>query len=213
MITEWNVFIAIDEIESFADLIDEWEKETNGMEGCKQRRSGLISTQAIMSSYAFEVAIKTLVWMDNPYKGVAAIHDLPELYKELKEDTKAGLEQIGITYQELKRNPMPVVSSRYLMEIRHSKKCRNECRKKCKEKCRKHYERQERLFEKHPVFCDSKKLEECKTHKAKCKKECKNQCKHGCQVGPVLTVYSPTQLKGLVGFIQKKMESAELLIF
>ena len=132
MITEWNVFIAIDEIESFADLIDEWEKETNGMEGCKQRRSGLISTQAIMSSYAFEVAIKTLVWMDNPYKGVAAIHDLPELYKELKEDTKAGLEQIGITYQELKRNPMPVVSSRYLMEIRHSKKCRNECRKNAK---------------------------------------------------------------------------------
>ena len=213
MITEWNVFIAIDEIESFADLINEWEKEISEIDRCNQKRFGLIDTQEIISSYAFEVAIKTLVWMDNPYKGFAPIHNLPELYKELKEDTKAGLEQIGITHQELKKNPMPVTSSRYSMEIRHNKKCRNECIEKCKEECQKYYESQANMFEHHPVFYDSKKSEEYKVHKAKCQKECKNQCKHGCKADPRQIVYPSTLLKGLVGIIKKKMESAELLIF
>lgn len=199
MIAEWNVFVAINEVQAFSDLIDEWGEETGRREGCKQRRSGLISTQAIMSSYAFEIAIKTLVWIDNPHEGVEATHDLLKLYRELKEDTKARLEKIGVTYQSLSKDHSPFVKNRYPMEIRYDQKCRDECRKRCKEECKEYYSKQ------HP--------EDYKNHKkAECKKECKNQCKDGCKVDFVKVVYRPEHLRDLVKLIEEKMATAELLV-
>ena len=60
-ILNWNVLAAIDEIEAYCELLDGWEKETDSGEMCKNTETGLISAQAIMSSYALEVAIKSFV--------------------------------------------------------------------------------------------------------------------------------------------------------
>ena len=116
-IHNWGVVYAIDEIEAYSDLLDDWHKEQNSAEISKNKRTGLISTQAIMSSYALEIAIKSFVALDNPDKGIPTTHNLLKLYDELEDDTKELLKQVEITRQKLKDNPEPFVSNRYSMEI------------------------------------------------------------------------------------------------
>ena len=202
-IRNWNVLAAIDEIEAYSDLLDGWEKETDSGGISNNKRVGLISAQAIMSSYAFEIAIKSFFELDNPDRGVPATHNLVTLYDELNDDTKKLLKQVKITGQNLKDDPEPFLSNRYSMGY----DCREECRVECKAECRKRYkERWKKYCEKE---CNEEGEEECENklrreHEKKCEKECKKRCRKGCGKEFKWVVYSAAELRKLAHFLTCK---------
>ena len=114
---DWRSRYAIDEIEVYCDLLEHLQNKIDSLEtGDKNQKSALINVQAVTSSYAFELAMKSLWALDNPDKPVPHTHDLVEIFAGLKEETVKALEGYELSLKVLKRTPEPFSSNRYSME-------------------------------------------------------------------------------------------------
>lgn len=97
-------------LEHLQDKID--GLETRG----KDEEAALINVQAVISSYAVEIAMKSLWALDHPDKPIPHTHDLVKVFDGLKEETRKSLEGIQLTRQVMEVMPKPFISNRYSME-------------------------------------------------------------------------------------------------
>ena len=86
--------------------------ETRG----KDEEAALVNVQAVMSSYAVEIAMKSLWALDNPAESVPHEHNLATIFDGLKEETVSSLKLLQLTREVLETRPSPFVSNRYSME-------------------------------------------------------------------------------------------------
>ena len=113
----WDTSTAIDEIKVYCILIDHLDDKIDLLENSdKNEKSAMINVQAVISSYAIELAMKSLCALDNPDNNVPHEHDLTKILEKLNTDTVKSLERLHLSHEELKRFPAPFVSNRYLME-------------------------------------------------------------------------------------------------
>ena len=116
----WRSYRAINEIDIYCDLLDNLHSRIDSLETRgKDEEVVLKNVQAVISSYAFEIAIKSFWAIDNPTECVPHEHNLVILYDGLKEETKKSLEQFQITKERLANWPKPFVSNRYSMECKN----------------------------------------------------------------------------------------------
>ena len=114
----WRSYRAIDEIEVYCDLLDILAHRRTGQENqVRKRRATLFNVEAVISSYALEVGLKSLWALDNP-KGIVRIlgHNLDKAYDGLKPGTIDSLKLLGLTREGLAKVPKPFESNRYSME-------------------------------------------------------------------------------------------------
>ena len=113
----WDTSTAIDEIKVYCILIDHLDDKIDLLENRdKFEKSAMINVQAVISSYAIELAMKSLCALDNPDNNVPHQHDLTKILEKLNTDTVKSLERLHLSHEELKSFPDPFVSNRYLME-------------------------------------------------------------------------------------------------
>ncbi len=113
----WHPHHAINEIEVYSDLLDHLQDRID----CLKPRDGnervaLINVQAVLSSYAFEIAMKSLWALDHLYESVPHEHSVVKIFNGLKDETKKSLEEFQLTRQVLEGTPKPFVTNRYSME-------------------------------------------------------------------------------------------------
>ena len=99
-------------LDNLRDRID--SLETRG----KDEEVTLINVQSVISSYALEIAMKSLWALDNPAKCVPHIHNLVTIFDGLKQETVKSLKRLQLTRDVLKNSPSPFFSNRYSMESR-----------------------------------------------------------------------------------------------
>ena len=115
----WRPYLAVDEIEVYCDLLENLEDRINSLETRgKGEEVTLCNVQAVISSYAFEIAMKSLWALDNSDKVVPHVHDLPTFFDGLEEETVKALKRLHLTREELELRPKPFLSNRYSMEHR-----------------------------------------------------------------------------------------------
>ena len=113
----WRSSHAIDEIEVYCDLLENLQDRVDSLETCgKDEEATLVHAKAVISSYAFEIAMKSLWALENSAKPVPHTHDLSAIFNELKEDTTKSLERLYMTGEVLRNCPAPFYSNRYSME-------------------------------------------------------------------------------------------------
>ena len=113
----WRSYRAADEIEIYCDVLEFLQDKIESLETRgKDEEVRLRNVQAVNSSYAFEIAMKSLWALDNPDKEVPRIHDLLTMFDELNEDTTKELELLSWTRQVVELWPKPFLSNRYSME-------------------------------------------------------------------------------------------------
>ena len=113
----WRSNRAIDEIEVYCDLLDVLQEriETLQTRG-KDEEVTLTNVKAVISSYAFEIGLKSLWALDHPTDSVPTTHDLLELYDRLSEETVDSLNRLHMTKEAFVNWPKPFISNRYSME-------------------------------------------------------------------------------------------------
>ncbi len=117
----WRSYRAIEEIEVYCDLIENLQDRIDSLETRgEDEEVALTNVQAVNSSYAFEIAMKSLWALDNPTKPVPRKHNLLARFDGLKEETVRSLKRLGLTREVLVGWPEPFVSNRYSMEKRNS---------------------------------------------------------------------------------------------
>ena len=113
----WRSSNAIDEIEIYCDLLDNLQDRIDSLETRgKDEEVALHNVQAVVSSYAFEIAMKSFWALDNPDKPVPHEHNLLISFDGLREDTVESLKQLRLTRELLERCPKPFYTNRYSME-------------------------------------------------------------------------------------------------
>ena len=115
----WSSYNAIDEMEIYSDLLDNLEDQIDSLETRgKDEEVALTNVKAVISSYAVEIAMKSLWALDNPSKRVPHTHDLIEVFSRLNDETVRSLKRLGLTTQVLAQAPTPFLTNRYSMEYR-----------------------------------------------------------------------------------------------
>ena len=109
----WDTSTAIDEIKVYCILIDHLDDKIDLLENSDKNEKSAMIMQAVISSYAIELAMKSLCALDNPDNYVPHQHDLTKILEKLNTDTVKSLDHLS--HEELK-SPAPFVSNRYLME-------------------------------------------------------------------------------------------------
>lgn len=113
----WRSTRAADEIEIYCDLLDDLQTRIDALPvRGKDEEVTLRNVQAVNSSYALEVAIKSLWALDHPDKEVPRKHDLLARFDELDAETITALESLRWTREAIQLCPEPFVSNRYSME-------------------------------------------------------------------------------------------------
>ena len=113
----WRSYRAINEIEIYCDILENLQNRIDSLETrYKDEEVTLTNVQAVISSYAFEIAMKSLWALDNPADPVPHTHCLPSIFDGLKEETVTSLKRLQLTRQMLETLPTPFVSNRYSME-------------------------------------------------------------------------------------------------
>ena len=117
----WHPYHAVNELEVYCELLEHLQDKIDCLE---ERGEGgkiaLINVQAVLSSYAFEIAMKSLWSLDNPGEPICRTHDIVKIFDDLREETQKSLEELQLTRQLLKRTPKPFVSNRYSMENKNT---------------------------------------------------------------------------------------------
>ena len=91
----WRSSGAIDEIEIYCDLLDNLQDRIDSLETRgKDEEVALHNVQAVVSSYAFEIAMKSFWALDNSDKPVPHEHNLLISFDGLREDTVESLKQL-----------------------------------------------------------------------------------------------------------------------
>ena len=116
----WRSPRAINEIEIYCDLLDYLQDRLDSLEvRGKDEEVTLVNAQAVISSYAVEIAMKSLWALDNspatPPRGRDG-HDLLKMFDGLKKETVDSLGRLQLTRDSLKVFPSPFPSNRYSME-------------------------------------------------------------------------------------------------
>ena len=113
----WRSHHAIDEMEIYCDLLDNLQSRIDSLETRgKDEEVTLTNVQAVISSYAVELGMKSLWALDNPAKSVPHEHNLATIFNGLKEKTVRSLKRLELTNEVLGNWPTPFVSNRYSME-------------------------------------------------------------------------------------------------
>jgi len=117
----WLSYRAIDEIEIYCDLIENLQDRIDslmapGKDEDKDEEVAILNVQAVISSYAFEIAIKSFWALDHPARCVPHEHNLTKIYDGFKEETKKSLEQFDLPRELIEYRPKPFVTNRYSME-------------------------------------------------------------------------------------------------
>ena len=113
----WRTFRAIDEIEIYCGLVDDLQDRIDTLETRgKDEEASLSNVQAVLSSYAFEIAMKSLWALDNPTQAVPRQHDIVAIFEGFKVETVRSLERLQLSREVLEDWPKPFVSNRYSME-------------------------------------------------------------------------------------------------
>ena len=113
----WHSSNAIDEIEIYCGLLDNLQDRVDSLETRgKGEEATLHHVQAVVSSYAFEIAMKSLWALDNSDKPVPRDHNLLISFDGLGEDTGESLKQLRLTRELVEKYPKPFYSNRYSME-------------------------------------------------------------------------------------------------
>ena len=97
----WRSHRAIDEIGVYCDLLDGLQDRIDSLQVCsRDEEVTLVNVQAVISSYALEVGIKSLWALDNSPATLPRGrdgHDLLKMFDELKGETLQSLEQLQLT--------------------------------------------------------------------------------------------------------------------
>ena len=113
----WRSYRAIDEIEVYCDILGNLQTRIDSLETrYKDEEVTLTNVQAVINSYALEIAMKSLWALDNPANPVPHTHSLPTIFDGLKEETVTSLKRLPLTRQMLETLAAPFVSNRYSME-------------------------------------------------------------------------------------------------
>ncbi|MYE40258.1 MAG: hypothetical protein F4X27_08535 [Chloroflexi bacterium] len=106
-------------------MIDDLQNKLDLLRDGRREGAAMVSVQAVISSYALEIGLKSLWALDNAPKSaersgdkVPHIHYLLTIFGGLSEETKEKLEEIGLTRSALEEFPKPFFSNRYSMESR-----------------------------------------------------------------------------------------------
>ncbi len=113
----WRSYRAADGIEIYCDVLEFLQDRIESLETRgKDEEVTLVNVQAVNSSYAIEIAIKSLWALDHTDDTVPRTHDLLELFDALNEDTLKTLERLHWTRSVVERWPKPFLNNRYSME-------------------------------------------------------------------------------------------------
>lgn len=117
----WRSYRAIDEIGVYCDLLDGLQDRIDSLQvRGKDEEVTLFNVQAVISSYAVEIAMKSLWALDNspatPPRGRDG-HDLLIMFDGLKKETVESLGRLQLTKEVLKDFPSPFPNNRYSMEV------------------------------------------------------------------------------------------------
>ena len=113
----WRSYRAIDEVEVYCDLLENLQDRIDSLKTRgKDEEVTLTNVQTVISSYALEIAMKSLWALDNPAKCVPHEHNLVIIFDGLKDETVTSLNRLQLTRQMLDSWPTPFVSNRYSME-------------------------------------------------------------------------------------------------
>ena len=113
----WRPHRAIREMEIYCDLLDGLQERVHSLKTPgKAEEAALSNVDSVISSYAFEIGMKSLWALDNTPRCVPHTHDLLSLFDELKAETKESLRQLELTRNELVNYSTPFFSNRYSME-------------------------------------------------------------------------------------------------
>ena len=113
----WRSYRAIDEVEIYCDLLEGLHGKIDSLETRgKDDEITLTNVQAVISSYAVEIAMKSLWALDNPADPVPHTHCLPMIFDGLKQETVTSLNRLRLTRRGLETSPTPFLSNRYSME-------------------------------------------------------------------------------------------------
>ena len=110
----WETVNAINQMDVHCELVEFLEYKINTSSGSK--KASYCDAAALISSYSFEIAMKSFWALDNPHHNVPRTHKLTKLLKGLNKDTKKELESIGINSKFLQKLPAPFIFNRYSME-------------------------------------------------------------------------------------------------
>ena len=107
----WRSNRAIDEIGVYCELLDALQDRINSLEvRGKDEETTLVNAQAIISSYAVEIAMKSLWALDNspetPHRGREG-HNLLRMFAGLKGETVESLGRLQLTREVLEDCPSP----------------------------------------------------------------------------------------------------------
>ena len=116
----WRSYRAVDEIGVYCDLLGILQTRIDSLQTRgKDEEVTLVNVQAVISSYAVEIAMKSLWALDNspatPPRGRNG-HDLVVIFDGLKKETVDSLGQLQLTRNVLEGFPSPFPSNRYSME-------------------------------------------------------------------------------------------------
>ena len=113
----WRSNRAIDEIEVYCDLLDVLQERIEALHTRgKDEEVTLTNVKSMISSYAFEIGLKSLWALDHPTCRVRTTHDLLELYDGLNEETVDSLNRFHMPREAFVKWPKPFTSNRYSME-------------------------------------------------------------------------------------------------
>ncbi len=113
----WGSPCAADEVKIYCDLLESLQDSIEALETRgKDEEATLTNVQAVMSSYALEIAMKSLLALDNPEKSVPHKPDLLIISDGLTEETRNSLDRLELTRKVLEVCPEPFYSNRYSME-------------------------------------------------------------------------------------------------
>ena len=113
----WRSNRAVEEIRIYCDLLDILDNRIDQLANRgRQEEAMLINVQAVISSYAFEIGLKSLWALDHPGEEVPKKHDLVELFVGLGQGTVQSLNKLGLKRKSLEDSPVPFVANRYSME-------------------------------------------------------------------------------------------------
>ena len=116
----WRSYRAVNEIEVYCDLLENLQDRIDSLETRgKDEEVTLRNVQAVISSYAFEIGMKSLWALDNSDKCVPHKHDLSLFFDGLEEETVKALKHLQLTKEILEVKPEPFMSNRYSMEDRN----------------------------------------------------------------------------------------------
>lgn len=113
----WRSYRAIDEIGVYCDLLDGLQDRIDSLQvRGKDEEVTLFNVQAVISSYAVEIAMKSLWALDNSPKPPPRTHNLLIIFDDLRKETVESLGRLQLTKEVLKGFSSPFPNNRYSME-------------------------------------------------------------------------------------------------